>query len=263
MLQNTIFWCKMSGLLLLAVYMSCNAPQINISQSDSENNAVRTVTHISYGTDPEAEKWYEYTDHGDIYRYNAYIDTVVFTYSIDKVYKRYFNKSNQWLTEIIYDIDSTGKAIASTVFAEDKEVISNYRFEYNNDGYLIRTIQNVLASGNRYINDFKYTEGNLTEILTYTFDGRPAGRYVYEYYADKPNALNIFMHGILDDFMMKNRLGKLNKNMVSQMANISIEGDTLSLVKITYPESRDNNKIIENMHDILNEIEVEKTYHLK
>jgi hypothetical protein len=253
----------MLGWCFLVIYMSCHAASSSEQTYDSGDIQVRMVSHITYGTDPEAEKWYEYTDNGDIYRYNAFIDTVVFTYTNDKIFKRYYNKSNQWLTEIVYDIDSTGRVIASRIFAEDHEEISRYRLEYNQDGYLTRTVQDLLSTGKQYVNDFIYSDGNLTEIITYTYDGKPATRYVYEYDQDKPNMLNIFMHSLLDDFMMNDRLGKQNKNLVSRMANISMEGDTLSLVHITYPKSGDSNKLIENMHDVLNEIEVEKTYHLK
>ena len=71
------------------------------------------------------------------------------------------------------------------------------------------------------------------------------------------------MQQISDDIFPNARLGKKNKNMVSQMSNISKEGDTLSLLKYSYSEE-DNDKLMKEFQsDVLNEFETELTYHFK
>jgi len=247
--------------ILIFLFFSCKEKEtVQTVQVKIEPN-VKLISHVTYGTDPEAEKWYEYTADGDLFRYNSLIDTVILTYSQDTISKRYFNKSSDWLTEVKYYLDKSGKAVASSIFDQDKEEISRYKFEYNDQGYLSKALQDVLTSGSSYLNEFLYNDGNLSEVIMYSADGERTQRYVYDYYADKENVLNIFMHGILDDFLMKDRLGKLNKNLVKQMACISMEGDTLSLLKFNYQENNENNQFTEIIIDELNELETVKIYH--
>jgi hypothetical protein len=248
-------------IILVFLFFSCKEKETVQTVQVKIEPDVKLISHVTYGTDPEAEKWYEYTPDGDLFRYNSIIDTVLLTYSQDTIYKRYFNKSSDWLTEIKYYLDKSGKVIGSSILDQEKEEISRYKFEYNDQGYLSKALQDVLTSGSSYLNEFLYNDGNLTEVIMYTADGEPGQRYVYEYYMDKANELNIFMHGILDDFLMKDRLGKLNKNLVKQMACISMEGDTLSLLKFSYPENKENNQFTEIITDDLNEIETVKIYH--
>ena len=71
------------------------------------------------------------------------------------------------------------------------------------------------------------------------------------------------MQQISEDIFPNERLGKKNKHMVRQFANISAEGDTLSLLKYKYPERDNEEVLIQEQSDVLNEFETVVTYHFK
>lgn len=228
-----------------------------------ENNPIPLVSSISYGIDPDAEKWYEYNNEGEILRYNSIIDTVSFMYTKDSIVKKYGNSANQWQTSVTYYLNQYGRADSSSIRGENDELISTYRFEYDDMGYLVKTIQDVFTSGNKYKQTMTYKDGNLDEIVTYTFEGKPYARYVYTYYPDKENLLNINLHHILEDFLSKDRLGKGNRNLIRSMVNVSMDGDTLSQLAFSYPNPVKENTLIQVEEDILNENSTERTYHFQ
>ncbi len=221
------------------------------------------ISSVSYGADPEAEKWYEYDEHGNIIRQGMSIDTLLFDYGKNKIIKRHLNKKLSWDVRTDYTTDSVGRVISSVIYDENDQEISSLRYLYDNQGYLIRTLQQTIASGVQYANDFVYESGNLKEVKSYNADGCDNTRYVYKYYLDQPNVLNLCFQQIFDDMLPNDRLGKLNKNMVSQLANISKEGDTLSLMKYKYQMIEGDSMMRCVQSDVLNEFDTDVIYRLK
>lgn len=224
-------------------------------------DTVQLVNGITYGTDPDVEKWYVYNANGEIQRYNSIMDTVTFYYAPDSIRKVYGNSSGQWQTSVTYFLDKNGRADSSVIRGENDEIISTYRFRYDSDGYLILTLQNVLTSGNSYKQTFRYQDGNLAEITQYTFDGKPFARYFYDYYPAMVNPLNINLHHLLEDFLSADRLGKGNISLIKSMVNVTTEGDTLSYLRFVYPENKSPNSLLQVEEDVLNENRTERTYH--
>ncbi|MBK8622282.1 MAG: hypothetical protein IPN79_11110 [Saprospiraceae bacterium] len=219
------------------------------------------ISSVSYGSDPDAEKWYKYNSEGEFLTCFSLIDTVNFFYFQDSIVKKYGKSSGQWQTSVTYFLDKNQKVESSIIRGENDESISSYRFYYDTEGYLTETVQDVYASGNTYRQTMTYENGNLKEIITFTFDGRPYGKYVYEYYKDKKNVLNHNLFHILEDYVSKERLGKGNKNLIRSMANVSVDGDTLSILSFTYPEPKNDLTLIQIESDVLNENTTERIYH--
>lgn len=235
--------------------------QVPLPEPISEKSKA-LVSSITYGTDPDVTKGYTYNAGGDIITYYSVTDTVTFTYFADSIVKYYGNRSGQWQTSVTYFLNKNNHNIdSSAIRGENNEIISGYRFLYNQEGYLIETVQYVFTSGNTYRQTMSYENENLKEITTYTFDGRPYGKYIYTYFEDKKNVLNVDLFHILEDFLCKNRLGKGNKNLLRSVANVSTEGDTLSLLSFTYPEPKKDLTLIQTETDVLNENTTERTYH--
>jgi hypothetical protein len=257
---SSLFILNMPGLVFLIIYMSCNAPTVTSDKNEQESDVVKQISHITYGTDPDAEKWYEYNENGDLSRQSAFIDTIIFTYEGNQIIKRYLDKNSNWQAKIVYHTDTSGKVISSNIYDEDDNEISRYKFEYNAEGYLAKTIQDVLTSGATYVNEFIYENGNLKEVLAYNNQGQYSSKYAFEYYSDLAYVFNINVNQIMDDNFPNERLGKMNKNMIMQMANVSKEGDTLSLVKYRY-DPVTNGKLKEFQSDVLNEFDTELIYH--
>lgn len=221
------------------------------------------ISSVSYGSDPEAVKWYEYDKDGNIIGQGISIDTVVFDYGENKIIKRHLNKKLNWDARTDYTTDSVGRVISSVIYDENDQEISRLQYFYNDHGYLIRTLQQTITSGAQYVNDFVYEFGNLKEIKTYNTEGGDDTRYVYKYYTDQPNLLNLCLQQIFDDMLPNDRLGKLSKNMVSQLANISKEGDTLSLLKYKYQMIEGDSIMRCVQYDVLNEFDTDVIFHLK
>ncbi|MBK9256512.1 MAG: hypothetical protein IPM42_13575 [Saprospiraceae bacterium] len=227
-----------------------------------ENNPIQTIHTVTYGTDPDAVKWFEYDEKGDILRQGMSVDTIVFEYSENKIVKRHLDKKLSWQSRVEYTTDQNGRITGSVSFDETDKEISRNDFFYDADGYLIKNQEVVLASGSKYTNEYMYSEGNLKEVKAFDMYGKYSSSYVFEYNADKTNRLNLFMEYIFDDIFPNDRLGKMNRNAISQISNISGEGDTLSLLKYSYTDEP-NNAIIKILQsDVLNEFETEVIYHL-
>ena len=261
-MNNKILHCfYFIQLSICALFCSCKSSDDKTVKTNIDKTSIRQTAYISYGDNPGAEKWYEYYSNGDLKRYNSFIDTIELQYQKDSIIKIYSNNGNEWLTKIIYQLDYKNRVVTSTIWVEKNEKLSSYIFEYTKEGYLSKTVQTVFATGYSYVQEFKYIDGNLSEIQTYTYDGKPASRYIYSYYPDQPNILNLFFESILDDYFTNERLGKMNKNLVKEMVNLSIEGDTLSWLKYKYYTDPGNKFLKQHETDVLNNNSTERIFH--
>jgi hypothetical protein len=260
------FFCSeniISCILLFCIFLtpSCKDNRDNVPSADDKYTTEKQIFRINYGTDPDAEKWYAYNEKGDLVRQGMSVDTIVFDYSTNKIVKRHLDKKHSWQSRIEYMTDATGRIISSISFDEKDKEISKSEFFYDGDGYLIKNTEIVLASGSKYTNEYKYEGGNLKEVKALDMYGKHSSSYVFEYYSDKANDLNLFMQQISDDIFPNGRLGKKNKNMVRQMSNISKEDDTLSLLKYSYTDENNDLILKEFQSDVLNEFDTALTYH--
>ncbi|MBK8700740.1 MAG: hypothetical protein IPN29_14855 [Saprospiraceae bacterium] len=183
-----------------------SAPKIMELSSRAANE--RQIAFVTYGTDPDAQKWFTYDAAGQLIRAGAYIDTIFFTYKRDSIVKYYADKNNHWDASIGYALDKNGRVISSSIRDDDYNEISNYRFVYDGNGYLVRTSEQLASTGSSFVNQFAYIGGNLSEIKCFSADGRLSSRYLYDYYPDKVNDLNLFLHSITDDHFTHERLGR-------------------------------------------------------
>ncbi len=256
---------QISRLIYLIIFgltaHSCKNNTTAAASGPDDVNQEKQISRIHYGEDPGGIKWFEYNEAGDLIRQGIAEDTVVFEYSDNKMVKRHLNKKHDWLACIDYKTEQQGRIVHGVRFDENDTKISTCEYLYNPEGYLIKNIETVIASGLKYTNEFFYDSGNLKEIKAYDMSGNLSSRYVFEYYDDKINILNLPVHHIFDDVFPKERMGKKDKNMVRQLLNISKEGDTLSWV--TYRYVYDDNALMlkELQSDILNESDTELTYH--
>jgi len=259
-MHKVVFLRVMTCVFLLT---DCKDKKEEISAFNGNKSLEKQIANITYGTDPDAVKWYEYNDNGDLNRQGMSVDTIIFDYTENKIVKRHLDKKHSWQSRVEYTTDRNGRITESIGFDENDKEISRNEFFYDEEGYLIKNIELVLASGSKYSNVYMYESDNLKEVKAFDMYGKHSSSYAFEYYPDKANNLNLFMQQISDDIFPNARLGKKNKNMVSQMSNISKEGDTLSLLKYSYSEE-DNDKLMKEFQsDVLNEFETELTYHFK
>ena len=248
----------------LAFYISCKQKEQSAASPPPESEAsTRIVTSITYGSDPDAQKDYTYNSEGEIMKYATLGDTVTFIYTSDSIIKSYSANINQWISSIVYKTDQYGKAISSVIYGAYEKPLSEYQFRYNAEGQLIETIQKVYETGFTYRQVMKYENGDLVEIIEYGHDGNPNAKYIYNYYLDKDNKLNINMHHVLDDFLSNGRLGKGNQHLVKDLTNMSMEGDTLSHLRFSYPQPQAEDILLEIEEDVWNEFVTERTYHFK
>lgn len=241
--------------------LNCKNKKVDLSFDEGVTTLEKQILFITYGTDPDAEKWYEYNERGDLIRQGMSVDTIVFEYSDNQIVKRHLDKKSNWQSKIAYTSDQNGRITGSKSFDEkDKEISMNDYF-YDAEGYLIKNTEVVLASGSTYNKEFMYEGGNLKEVKAFDMYGNHSSSYVFEYSTDKVNKLNLFMQQISDDIFPNDRLGKKNRNPVSKMSNISKEGDTLSLLKYRYAEEENDSILKEFQIDVLNGFETELMYH--
>jgi hypothetical protein len=233
------------------------------SQVPKSESPSLMILSVSYGTDPAAVKWYEYNDRGDLVRQGMDVDTLIYNYAEHKIVKSHLNKKLTWDAKTEYTKDAVGRIINSIIYDEKDQVVSRFQYVYNDQGYLVKTIQKTLATNAQYTNEFVYESANLQEVKTYDAQGNHDSRYVYQYYKDIPNVLNMNLNQVFDEMIPNERLGKMNKNMVSQLANISKEGDTLSLVKYKYQMPKGDSILMCNQSDVLNEFDTDVIYQLK
>ena len=245
--------------LVLILWISCKGKIENHTTEVIKTDHV--IHYVTYGTNPEAEKSFEYNGQGDVVKYIVYMDTITYTYTDKTIEKNHSNKSADWLAYVSYTLDKSGRIIGSNAFDENKNCISNTLYAYDMDGYLIKTDQTIMETQRKYVNTYEYKDGNLLEIQTYTFDGRLSSKYVYQYYEDKIDKSNMFLQGFTDDYFTNDRFGRKNKNLLNSSANIGIENDTLSYVTYSYAEETAKNILSIFQSDDLNGFETEIIYH--
>lgn len=233
------------------------------SQVPKSESPSLMILSVSYGTDPTALKWYEYDEQGDLVRQGMDVDTLIYNYTEHKIVKSHLNKKLSWDAKTEYTTDTTGRIISSIIYDEKDQEVSRFQYVYNDQGYLVKSIQKTLATNAQYTHEFIYESANLQEVKTYDAQGNHDSRYVYQYYKDIPNVLNMNLNQVFDEMMPNARLGKMDRNMVSQLANISKEGDTLSLVKYKYQLPKGDSIKMCTQSDVLNGFETEISYHLK
>jgi hypothetical protein len=233
------------------------------SQVPKSESPSLMILSVSYGTDPTAIKWYEYDEKGDLVRQVMDVDTLIYNYAEHKIVKSHLNKKLTWDAKTEYTTDTIGRIISSIIYDENDQEVSRFHYVYNDHGYLEKSTQKTLATNAQYTHEFIYESANLQEVKTYNAQGNYVSRYIYQYYMDIPNVLNMNLHQIFDDMIPNERLGKMDKNMISQLTNISKEGDTLSLVKYKYQMPKGDSKMICTQSDVLNGFDTEISYHLK
>lgn len=222
----------------------------------------KQIIKITYDEDPGAVKLFSYKPDGDILKQSlSNGDTVMYNYTDNTITKLFKDNANVWISKIVYKLNEKGKIIQSTTIDDNNKVVSKSAFEYNNEDHLIETFQTVTETGKIFKNELKYSNGNLNEIVIISPEYKILSKYNFEYYDDKPNICNLFLDGIYDDIFPKERLGKKNKNLVRQMVNLSVEGDTLSWLKYLYEDSKNENKLSFKLKDVLNENETKVTYY--
>ncbi|MEP7196625.1 MAG: hypothetical protein ABI851_08900 [Saprospiraceae bacterium] len=255
--MNPLFLIKSKIAFSLIVFLTfCNG-------IIDKNSKIHQIIYVTYNNDPNSEARYSYNSSGDLIRQSMAGDTILYNYSSNKISKFHVNRKLNWLSRIDYTTDSTGRILHSLTFDENNKQISQFTFAYNKDGFLTETNEEIFSSGKHYINKFFYREGNLIEIKSYNDLGKLGSRYVYDYYSGKFNELNLFIQQFSDDIFPNERLGKQNKNLIKLSANISKEGDTLSLVKYQYASEGNKNLLIQTQTDVLNEFTTVIRYHFK
>jgi len=247
-------------IFVFGIWACQNRVQVPKSESMSKSPSL-VISSISYGTDPTAVKWYEYNQQGDLIRQGMLIDTIVFEYFENKIVRRHLNKKLSLDATTEYFIDNTGRVISSNLYDEKNKEISWFQYFYDDNGYLIKTVQQTLATGAQYISNNVYESGNLKEVISYNTQGEEESKYVYEYYPDQPDDFNLDIHEISENILPNERLGKRNKNMVSQITNITNEGDTLAILKYKYNVVDKNSKMICYQSDVLNGFDIDISYH--
>ncbi len=253
-------------LLFLPMLISCKFEKqksVAINSESEKTSLENQIAYITYGTDPNAEKWYEYNEKGDLIRQAISVDTIVFEYNNNKIVKRHLDKKSSWQSRIDYITDQNGRITVSECYDENDKLVSKNQFLYDAEGYLIKIIEDVITSKSKYINEYAYKSGNLKEVKSYTSSGSLNSRYIYEYYPERPNNINLFMQQISDDIFPNGRLGKKNTNMVRQISNIGVAGDTLSLLKYEFINQPAKDKMVQKEVDVLNEFESVITFHFK
>ena len=255
----------MFSALIQLLVISCAPREARTPVSDSPSEIITgtRVHKITYGEDPEAEKWFIYNEEGEIKAYNSFMDTVTFIYFPDSIQKIYGQSDHQWQTSVTYYLDSMGRAISSILRGEDDEIISKYRFTYDDHGYLKETNQDVITSGTSYKQTFEYEEGNVTKVTQHDFEGKPYAKYLYTYDKNLQAPGEIFQHNILEDFLSLGRLGKQNTNLPLSLVNVTMDGDTLAYLRFSYPDPSNQQVLIQKEEDILNENQAVRKYHLE
>jgi hypothetical protein len=248
-------------LFILELGFGACQDKLQVSKPEPDTKSPKLlIKTVSYGTDPEAVKWFEYGDNDDIIKQGISADTVEFVYSKNKIIKRHLNKKISWEAKTEYITNEDGRVISSAIYDEIDHEISRFEFLYDEKGYLLRTRQKVLTTGAEYSSEFVYESGNLKEVLMYNFKGEYSSKYAFDYYANQPNIFNLNLQQISDDIFHNERLGKRNKNMISQLANISKEGDTLSHIKYRYDKMEGDSVLRAFQNDVLNDFNTELKY---
>ena len=249
--------------LFICIFLtySCKENKERVHSTPEKVNIKKQISYIRYGTDPNAVKWYKYDEKGDLVKQGMSADTIVFDYSETKIIKRHLDKKNSWLSRIEYTTNQNGRITGSISFDENDKEISKINYFYNAGGYLIKSIEFMVGKGSNFTNEYFYEAGNLKEVKTFTMKGDYNSSYVFDYYPEKMNTLNLCTQQISDDIFPNNRLGIKNINLVRQMSNISKEGDTLSLLKYSYADENNTKILREFQSDVLNEFDTEVTYH--
>ena len=251
--------------LLLFLFFTCKDVNTNKNSEQMKNQNTtkeKQIIRITYDSDPNAVKTFEYNTNGDLIKQNlSNGDTINYEYTKSNIIKDFKDNANVWIAKIEYDINEKGKIVSSKTTDENNKVVSKSKFEYNAEDYLIKTFQTVVETGKVFTNELNYTNGNLKEIVVNNPEGKILSTYHFNYYDDKPNVFNLFLDGIFDDIFPNERLGKKNKNLVKTMTNISVEGDTLSMLNYEYLEINDENQVSFKMIDVSNNNETFITYY--
>ena len=254
-------------LLLIGLAMSaCNTKSPAVPSDTStalpQKEAEHQIMSVSYGTDPDAEKWFVYNSEGDFVSHAVSIDTVVYTYYGQKFEKRHVNRTHSWQSKVVYTLDGRGKISYSTSYDEKGQEISTFGYRYDSIGHLQQTMEKVMQSQSTCLNTFDYIDGNLARV-TVRNNGRITSHYNFAYYTDLKNDLNLFLQQIAEDIFPNERMGRKNRNFVKQMTNVSADGDTLSLLQCNYQISDNPDELVVVEKDVLNEMETTLTYHFK
>lgn len=257
---------KIIYLFLIAFFgVSCRDIKENgkeVSTNNKESIIEKQISRVTYDADPEAIKTFEYSTNGDLLKQSlSNGDTVLFNYTENTITKVFKDNDNVWISKIEYNLNEKGRIINSKTIDDNNRVVSKSAFEYNNEDYLIKTFQTIVETGKIFTNELNYENGNLKEIVIVNPEEKILSTYHFNYYDDKANVFNLFLDGIYDDIFPNERLGRKNKNIVKQMANISLEGDTLSLLQYQYEDTNNENSLSYKLKDVLNENETIVTYY--
>lgn len=262
----TDYLLKIIYLILISFFgISCRDLKENDKAAITNNIELikeKQIIRVDYGADPEAIKTFEYNTDGDLLKQSlSNGDTVIYNYTENTITKVFKDNANVWISKIEYILNEKGKIINSKTIDDNNKVVSKSTFEYNNGDYLIKTYQTVVETGEIFTNELIYENGNLKEIVIVNPKKKILSTYHFNYHDDKANVFNLFLDGIYDDIFPNERLGKKNKNRVKEMANISLEGDTLSLLHYQYEDTKNENFLSYKLRDVLNDNETIVTYY--
>src|SRR5262245_46140948 len=117
-------------------------------------------------------------------------------------------------------LDAAGRLLEADVIYKPQnfpQTIDKAVFTYNAEGYLIRRKQTD-PTNKVYQEDFIYTNGNLTSLVT-TVDNQPNYRIEFTYYDSLPNKLNLDISRHWMGFYSDGFSGKRNKNLLKTEIN--------------------------------------------
>ncbi|MGB4959139.1 MAG: DUF4595 domain-containing protein [Saprospiraceae bacterium] len=240
----------------------CKQTEIKSPANTTDPNRLELqIAFITYDTDPDFKRWYEYNEIGDFTRQGSLGDTIMYAYTKNKITKKHNKKANSIQSTVIYTTDDSGLITSSEVYEENDKMVSTYRFEYNVAGYLVKLTREDTNGGQKYIQTYTYKDGNLLEVKGMDQSGVSSSKYVYDFYPDQMNHLNLFSEQILEDIFPNERLGKMNKNLIRQFVYIDTSGDTLSHIKYEYLDEGDKNILVQKEIDVINASETIIKYH--
>ncbi|MBK7812773.1 MAG: hypothetical protein IPI50_16360 [Saprospiraceae bacterium] len=245
--------------LVCLMSLACNISNSKSFNKPKEN--IRTIYQISFNEDPNTIQTLEYNASGDLIKQIMPNDTIYYNYKNKTIIKEYSNKKENWLSKIVYQTNASGRIIKSQLFDPSNVEISNYQFDYNSNNYLTKAIHQVGKQNMTNNMEFNYKKENLDKVYIKNSENKIISIYQYEYFYNKINMYNIFIHSILTDLFPNERLGRSNNNMIKSLTQISPNGDTLSKLEYSYPKAQDKNQLIQIETDVLNQNTNKIIYH--
>jgi hypothetical protein len=232
--------CKILSMQKLIVALAVVLVAFACAGPDQPSTSVlsRRLVRIEYPEDSTATMVIGYNAEGDVERIYNSTDTAIYHYAGDSIVLNWTDGYGKTVATQQFKTNGEGRVISNDVRDPEGQLFTRTTYTYNTEGRLTTLARQNMRTNDTFSLNYTYEGENLVDIYVVR-NGLFTDRYHYEYDMARPNKFLVDVDNISNDIFARERMGKLNRHLMTRSYRMTSGGDTTVRTNYFYQFDKD------------------------